>query len=183
MSDTSKETLASEVSEQQRLSAQLQLIVKLAGPKFSCEHCKIKWQHYVSGSDVPVELRFLDAIALMLTSGKPGDDLAAAFDRHFRGTILVLAKSGIADARDRCVATDLIHAVAEARDAPDILPVVLPCCHLEMQKRIDKLHECILQFLAVFETAVAQFRGAPQVEEEIIAENLAQDVPEVRHLS
>ncbi|KZT03878.1 uncharacterized protein LAESUDRAFT_728556, partial [Laetiporus sulphureus 93-53] len=81
-----------------------------------------------------VELRFLDAIVLMLTSGKPGYDRAAAFDRYFRGTVLVLSKKGIANSRDRCVATDLVHAIAEAKDAAAILPVVPPYyCYIEMQ--------------------------------------------------
>ncbi|KZT03883.1 uncharacterized protein LAESUDRAFT_814303 [Laetiporus sulphureus 93-53] len=90
----SKQTVKLRLAEEQRrLSAQLLLSVKLNNDSaaFECQDCKYGTLNIRDRRAADVEMPILDSIALLLTTGQPGRDLAVALDKRDANWTLVLA--------------------------------------------------------------------------------------------
>lgn len=168
---TSKESgTIQTLTDQKILSAQLQIIKMLDGPKFRCEYCKKQIQCLLS-QRCECDLHILDMIALWLTTGQPGDDIAVAFDKNAAIT-LVLAKNRCPTREDNDTVRELIDAVAGASSIADIIPAVIARCHVKMQRRINKLHKQISKLVIVLEAIVAQSLDKGEIEEGFLTDGL-----------
>ena len=94
--------------------------------------------------DTNCDIRFLDTIAVALTTGKPGDVFAAALDKreHIQ---LVLAKNGPPTHEDITAANELTSLIGtpSVTDAMDLFPFLLRRCGANINKRIHSLHMSI----------------------------------------
>ena len=90
------------------------------------------------------ELRLLDSIAVALTTGKPGDVFAAAFDKR-EHMELVLAKNGPPTSEDIAAANELFSLIASptVTNALHLFPFLIRRCGENINKRILKLHASI----------------------------------------
>jgi hypothetical protein len=92
----------------------------------------------------------LELIATCLTTGKPGDVVAAAFDK--RGNIkLVLAKNGDVGSTDYMAARTFISDLMVASDWIDLLPFLANHSKTNVDKRISSLHRSITDICSTFE--------------------------------
>ncbi|RDB30545.1 hypothetical protein Hypma_007327 [Hypsizygus marmoreus] len=96
----------------------------------------------VDDSDTDSDLRLLDVIATCLTTGKPGDVVAAAFDKREQIS-LVLAKSGNIDAADYAATRAFLSALREAESWINLLPFLATHSKQNVDKRVRNLHESI----------------------------------------
>ncbi|RDB30542.1 hypothetical protein Hypma_007323 [Hypsizygus marmoreus] len=71
--------------------------------------------------DTESDLRLLDVIAACLTTGKPGDVVAAAFDKQEQ-ICLVLAKNGNINSADYATTHAFLSALREAKSWIDLVP-------------------------------------------------------------
>jgi hypothetical protein len=110
-------------------------------------------------------MRVLDVIAVCLTTGNPGDVVAAAFDKREHIT-LVLAKNGDVLPADYTATTTFLSALTTAKGWIDLLPFLVRHSKENMDKRIRNLHQSItdlyddLRLAAVqcsFETVEEEF--------------------------
>ena len=91
----------------------------------------------------------LEAIATCLTTGKPGDGVAAAFDK--RGNIrLVLAKNGDVGSTDYMATHTFISDLMIASDWIDLLPFLV-------NHSKTNLHRSITDICSTLEKAVTEY--------------------------
>lgn len=90
------------------------------------------------------ENRFLDAIAAALTSGQPGDVVAATFDKR-QHIELVLAKNGPPTSEDIGAANEFISLIGSpaVTRAAHLFPFLMRRCGANIDKRIHNLHTTI----------------------------------------
>src|ERR1700736_2415239 len=101
------------------------------------------------------DLRMLDVIAVCLTTGNPGDVVAAAFDKRERIT-LILAKNGDVLPADSTATTTFLSALTTARGWIDLLPFLVRYTKKNMDKRIRNLHQSITDLYDDLRSAAAQ---------------------------
>ncbi|KAF8804720.1 hypothetical protein BYT27DRAFT_7194329, partial [Phlegmacium glaucopus] len=101
------------------------------------------------------DMRVLDMIAVCLTTGKPGDVVAAAFDKH-EGITLVLAKNGDVLPADYAATATFLSALAKASGWIDLLPFLVRHSKENLDKRIRNLHQSIIDINNDLQSAVAQ---------------------------
>ncbi|KAG6811159.1 hypothetical protein H0H92_008745 [Tricholoma furcatifolium] len=91
------------------------------------------------------EVHILNTIVLALSTGKPGDNYAAAFDKHEKFQ-LVLAKNEPPNLDDIAAATEFISLIQSSKvsTAGNLFPFLIRRCRLNIEKRIHNLH-AILQ--------------------------------------
>ncbi|KAH7885629.1 hypothetical protein F5I97DRAFT_1929026 [Phlebopus sp. FC_14] len=120
------------------LAEQLQLLNQL---RYSDEpmRCEGK-KYYHDNGDANAALRVLDTIALVLTTGKPGEVFAAAFDRS-QSVTLVLAKNDPVIQEDVQAVHELITTITASttESAYDVLPFLFSRCRENIERRIRKL--------------------------------------------
>jgi hypothetical protein len=94
--------------------------------------------------DAKRDSRLLDAIAIALTTGKPGDVFAAAFDRR-QHIELVLAKNGLPTLEDIAAADELMSLIGDpaVQNWSHIFSFLIKRCGANINKRIHKLHMSI----------------------------------------
>ncbi|RDB16082.1 hypothetical protein Hypma_007332 [Hypsizygus marmoreus] len=92
--------------------------------------------------DTDSDLCVLDVIAACLTTGKPGDVVAAAFDKREQIS-LVLAKSGNIDSADYAATRAFLSALREAESWINLLPFLATHSKQNVDKRVRNLHESI----------------------------------------
>ncbi|EKM76552.1 hypothetical protein AGABI1DRAFT_108647 [Agaricus bisporus var. burnettii JB137-S8] len=92
------------------------------------------------------EMKLLDTIALLLTTGLPGDHFAIAFDKR-RGVEVVLAKNGTPTPEDLADAKELFVSLCntEVRGVEDLFPLLVRRCRANVLKRIQKMLASILE--------------------------------------
>ncbi|KAF7759873.1 hypothetical protein Agabi119p4_11568 [Agaricus bisporus var. burnettii] len=101
--------------------------------------------HRESHNDIEREMKLLDTIALLLSTGLPREHFAAAFDKR-QGLEVVLAKSGSPNSEDTAAARELFSHLCdpEIRRARDLYPFVARRCRASVVKRIRKLRASIM---------------------------------------
>ncbi|KAF7759874.1 hypothetical protein Agabi119p4_11569 [Agaricus bisporus var. burnettii] len=101
--------------------------------------------HTVSHDNVDREMKLLDTVALLLSTGSPGDHFAAAFEKH-QGLEVVLAKNGTPTSDDIAAAKELFSHLCnpEIRRAKDLYPFVARRCRASVVKRFQKLRASII---------------------------------------
>ncbi|EKM76550.1 hypothetical protein AGABI1DRAFT_108646 [Agaricus bisporus var. burnettii JB137-S8] len=101
--------------------------------------------HTVSNDNVDREMKLLDTVAFLLSTGSPGDHFAAAFDKH-QGLEVVLAKNGTPTSDDIATAKELFSHLCnpEIRRAKDLYPFVARRCRASVVKRFQKLRASII---------------------------------------
>lgn len=110
-------------------------------------------------TDTHHALRLLDAIAIALTTGKPGNVFAAAFDKRERMQ-LVLAKNGPPTPDDIAAANKLISLIGDpaVTHAMDIFPFLIDRCGENIDKRVRNLHQSIQELQNDFTLALEERR-------------------------
>jgi hypothetical protein len=85
--------------------------------------------------DTSRDIRFLDTIAVALTTGKPGDIFAAALDKR-EHVQLVSAKNGPPTSEDVAAANEFISVIGSPTiaDAMDLFPFLLWRCGANIDK-------------------------------------------------
>ena len=133
-------------NDQSNLSEQLQLLRELGYSDLNIPY-QAAGIHGNKGSrylDTNRDVRFLDTIAVALTTGNPGDVFAAAFDKreHMQ---LVLAKNGAPASEDIAAANELISLIGSptVADAMDLFPFLIRRCGANIDERIHNLHTFI----------------------------------------
>ncbi|CAL1717004.1 unnamed protein product [Somion occarium] len=132
---------------QTHLSEQLRLLDELCSSDLSMSyryvgiHSKKDNRHCETRDD----MRILDLIAVCLTTGKPGDVVAAAFDKR-EHVSLVLAKNGDVLPADYAAAQTFFSDWVAARGWSDLLPFLARHGKENLDKRIRNLHESITHF-------------------------------------
>jgi len=106
--------------------------------------------------DTHADMRVLDMIAVCMTTGNPGDVVAAAFDKR-EGITLVLAKNGDVLPADYAATTTLLSALTRARGWIDLLPFLVRHGKKNMDKRIRNLHQSITDLNDDLRSAAAQY--------------------------
>ena len=121
------------IADQCRFSEQLLLLHELSKSDLNVPYSATVRSHKDS--------RDLDAIAVALNTGKPGDAFAAAFDKR-QDLQLVLAKNGPLNPEDMAAADELLSLIGNPAidTAMDIFPFLLRRCGVNINKRIHKLH-------------------------------------------
>ncbi|KIM72906.1 hypothetical protein PILCRDRAFT_15712 [Piloderma croceum F 1598] len=114
--------------------------------------------------DTHADMRILDVIAVCLTTGHPGDVVAAAFDKRERIT-LILAKNGDVLPADYTVTTTFLYALTTARGWIDLLPFLVRHGKENMDKRIRNLHQSISDLYDDLRSAAAQYSFETMEEE------------------
>ncbi|EKM76543.1 hypothetical protein AGABI1DRAFT_131099 [Agaricus bisporus var. burnettii JB137-S8] len=92
------------------------------------------------------DTKLLDAIALLLSTGLPGDHYAVAFDKR-QGLEVVLAKDGTPTSEDIVDAKELFSSLSDPnfRVAKDLYPFVARRCRVNVVKRVTKLQASIVE--------------------------------------
>ncbi|KAF8816106.1 hypothetical protein BYT27DRAFT_7185345 [Phlegmacium glaucopus] len=109
----------------------------------------------IRGPKTHTDMRVLDMIAVCLTTGKPGDVVAAAFDKH-EGITLVLAKNGDVLPADYAATATFLSALARASGWIDLLPFLARHSKENLDKRIRNLHQSITDINNDLQSAVAR---------------------------
>ncbi|CAL1715130.1 unnamed protein product [Somion occarium] len=107
-------------------------------------------------SETHEDMRILDVIAVCLTTGKPGDVVAAAFDKR-EHLSLVLAKNGDVLPADYAAAQTFFSDLAAATGWTDLLPFLARHGKENLDKRIRNLHESITHFLDDLQSAIEKY--------------------------
>ncbi|KAI6143248.1 hypothetical protein BKA82DRAFT_4184288 [Pisolithus tinctorius] len=143
------------VYNQPRLSEQLQLLNHFGYSDLQV-HMPSKGVSQESDDNVHANtpIRLLETIAVALTTGKPGEVFATAFDRR-KGLTLVLAKNDIVTVEDHQAVRDLFNVLTAAttKDARDVFPFLFARCRMKIEKRVRKMCE-------------ADYEPSPSIEDE-----------------
>jgi hypothetical protein len=117
--------------------------------------------------DTHRDVRLLDTIAVALTTGKPGDVFAAAFDRR-QHMALVLAKNGPPTPEDTEAADELISLIGNpaVQDATHLLPFLFKRCGENIEKRIYNLHKSLQEMRGDFRLALQTYIPAASIQAE-----------------
>ncbi|KAL6307062.1 hypothetical protein BKA93DRAFT_770352 [Sparassis latifolia] len=149
-------------SDQTTLSEKLQLLQELSSSdldvpfKGSGVHSNREIRD--SDSRTTSDIHILDVIAICLTTGEPGDVVAAAFDREQRLS-LVLAKNGPPTPEDELATQNLISAITDpaVAYATDIFHTLLSRCRANMEKRMRNLHRSVSLFVVDLGSALQEY--------------------------
>ncbi|KAG6815232.1 hypothetical protein H0H93_010502 [Arthromyces matolae] len=87
-------------------------------------------------------MRILDIISVCLTSGEPGDVVAAAFEKSER-VQLILAKTGEVVEEDHTRVRQFIETLLSANDWTNVLRFLMTHSKANLEKRIQNLHQTI----------------------------------------
>ncbi|KAM6491131.1 hypothetical protein JOM56_013370 [Amanita muscaria] len=133
-------------NDQRNLSEQLQLLHELQYSDLDMPYQGVGTlsNRQSRDSNTNRDVRLLDTIALALTTGNPGDVIAAAFDKREQMQ-LVLAKNGPPTPDDVAAANEFISLIGSpaVSDAMDLFPFLLRRCGANINKRIRNLHTSI----------------------------------------
>ncbi|THH11809.1 hypothetical protein EW146_g7915 [Bondarzewia mesenterica] len=126
------------------LSEQLQLLYELSYSDLNMPYraAEVHSNRDIIDSDLSTDGRILDIIAISLTTGEPGDVVAATFDRH-KHLGLVLAKNGRPTLEDENATACLIAAITDhATESRSLLlsAVALPGKHGSADQRSTQIH-------------------------------------------
>ncbi|EKM76547.1 hypothetical protein AGABI1DRAFT_131103 [Agaricus bisporus var. burnettii JB137-S8] len=101
--------------------------------------------HRASNGKIEREMKLLDTIALLLSTGLPGDHFAAAFDKR-QHLEIILAKNGSPTSEDIADARELFLSLRNPRISKvgDLYPFVARRCRASVVKRIRKLRASII---------------------------------------
>ena len=131
---------------QNNLSEQLQLLHELQYSDLDMPYqaAGIHSNKLFRDSDTNRDVRLLDTIAVAMTTGKPGDVFAAAFDKR-QNIQLVLAKNGPPTPDDISAAKELISLIGNPTivSAMGLFPFLIRRCGENIDKRIHSLHTSI----------------------------------------
>ncbi|KAI6042208.1 hypothetical protein EDC04DRAFT_2661342, partial [Pisolithus marmoratus] len=166
MSDKQPNTLG----DQARLSVGLQLLDKLGYPGLQGVGPYGNDLEEIYDRQAGAAVRALDTIAIMLTTGAPGEVFATAFDKH-QGFTLVLAKSTPVTSADEQAVRWLVKAITASttEDAKDILPFLFSRCRTNIEKRITRMHKVMTAFSSELEEILKGYKPSLIVEEEFPA--------------
>lgn len=153
---------------QPRLSEQLQLLNHFGYSDLQV-HMPSKGVSQESDDNVHANtpIRLLETIAVALTTGKPGEVLATAFDRR-EGLALVLAKNDVVTVEDHQAVRDLFNVLTATttKDARNVFPFLFARCRMKIEKRVRKMCEVVAAFLHDLEQVLKDYEPSPSVEDE-----------------
>ncbi|KAI6146328.1 hypothetical protein BKA82DRAFT_994208 [Pisolithus tinctorius] len=117
--------------------------------------------------DTKSTIRILDTIAVALTTGRPGDVFAAAFDTR-GGVTLVLAKNDSPTAEDDQAVRDLFRWITapETTGAYDVLPFLFTRCGENIAKRMVKMDDAVRDFSHGLEEVLRHYTPVSSIDEE-----------------
>ncbi|KAI6022614.1 hypothetical protein EDC04DRAFT_332518 [Pisolithus marmoratus] len=166
MSDKQPNTLG----DQARLSERLQLLDKLGYPGLQGVGPYGNDLEEIRDHEADAAIRALDAIAIMLTTGAPGEVFATAFDKH-QGFTLILAKSSPVSSADEQAVRSLVEAIADSttEDANDIFLFMFSRCRTNIEKRITRMREAMTAFSPELKEILKGYEPSLVVEEELPA--------------
>ncbi|RDB30248.1 hypothetical protein Hypma_007328 [Hypsizygus marmoreus] len=107
-------------------------------------------------SDTDSDLRLLEVIAAYLTTGNPGDVVAAAFDKREQ-ICLVLAKSGTVGSADYGATHAFLSALRNADTWTDLYPFLATHCKQNVSKRVRNLHESLTELWDELQSAATDY--------------------------
>jgi len=99
---------------------------------------------HLRSADTKLEIRLLDTISVALTTGRPGDVYAAAFDKRSH-LALVLAP---VTPDDVVAAETFITLLSTATTAQTLYPFLFGRCKSNIEKSINNVRDTIEAFLA-----------------------------------
>jgi hypothetical protein len=136
--------------DQAILSEQLQLLheFQYSDLQMPYQNSGIQSNKDSRSRDAHSEIRVLDTIAVLLTTGRPGDVTAVALDKH-KGLQLVLAKNAPPNHEDDLAAQNLVSLLVNPAtiDPEHVFPFLLTHSLQNMNKRLQNLHESLSQLL------------------------------------
>ncbi|KAI5991031.1 hypothetical protein EDC04DRAFT_2911726 [Pisolithus marmoratus] len=112
-------------------------------------------------------LCLLNTIAVALTTGKPGEVFATAFDKC-QGLTLILAKNDIVTIEDDQAVHGLFNALTASttKDARDVLPFLFSHCQANIRKRIRKMGESVATLSHDLKEILKDYKPSLSIEEE-----------------
>ncbi|KAI5980643.1 hypothetical protein EDC04DRAFT_2917647 [Pisolithus marmoratus] len=118
--------------------------------------------------DSDVAIRVLDTIAVALTTGVPGEVVAAAFDNYQGRMRIILAKNAPATQKDLDASEALVNPITApaTETALHVLPTLLSHCRLNIEKRIKKMLLSLSLFTSDLELILDAYTPLPSIEEE-----------------
>ncbi|RDB28239.1 hypothetical protein Hypma_001498 [Hypsizygus marmoreus] len=149
-------TIMSEISATQTcLSEQLQLLYE-----FGCSDLNMPFLSVVprfrEGTDWDADMHILEIIAVCLTTGQPGDAVAAAFDKR-NYIALILAKNGEVTHADYKATTALWSVLTKAQSWIDLLPFLVYRSKANLDKRIRNLHQSFTETCDALHSAATEY--------------------------
>ncbi|KAI6152622.1 hypothetical protein BKA82DRAFT_4112897 [Pisolithus tinctorius] len=158
------------MSDQRRLSEQLQLLYHFGYSDIDMRYQDVDHlsdRHRQKWYGTKSTIRILDTIAVALTTGRPRDVFAAAFDTH-GGVTLVLAKNDSPTAEDDRAVRDLFGWITapETTGAYDVLPFLFTRCGANIAKRIAKMDDAVRGFSHGIEEVLRNYTPEPSVDKE-----------------
>lgn len=159
------------MSDQQRLSEQLQILhgLKYSDLDMPYQAAGVHSNKHIRDKNTNLEMRILDTFAVSLTTGEPGDVVAAALDKRER-LCLVLAKNSPPTLQDEKGAQSFISILTDpaTTDSLSLLPFLLSRCHANMEKRVRNLHTSIIDptLLDCFLSALETYTPLPDIDKE-----------------
>jgi hypothetical protein len=149
----------SEISvSQSHLSEELQLLTEFGYSDLDMPYQSVgvRSNKDIREPETHSDMRVLELIATCLTAGKPGDVVAAAFDK--RGNIkLVLAKNGNVGSTDYMATRTFISDLMVASDWIDLLPFLVNHSKTNVDKWISSLHRSITDICSTFEKVATAY--------------------------
>ncbi|KIJ41327.1 hypothetical protein M422DRAFT_255838 [Sphaerobolus stellatus SS14] len=122
-----------------------------------------KYMHHFSGTfnfqsrpDLSGDLRMLNIIAVCLTSGRPGDVVAAAFDKC-EGVCLVLAKHGPVLPEDETTTHTFFSQVKAASSWMDLLPFLFSHSKANIEKQCLRLSQTTTDLFSDLQLEIATY--------------------------
>ncbi|KIL54366.1 hypothetical protein M378DRAFT_28753 [Amanita muscaria Koide BX008] len=112
------------------------------------------------------EIRALDTVAVLLTTGEPNDVTAVTLDKHEK-LELVIAKNRCPTYADDAAVRNLISLLTNPAidDPEDIFPSIMTYCLKNINKQQLQLHESLSQFLPIVEQVLEQYSPGPANDE------------------
>ncbi|RDB16083.1 hypothetical protein Hypma_007331 [Hypsizygus marmoreus] len=143
---------------QTRLSEELLLLQELGFSDIYVHDFPAVFRYRNSGdSDTDSDLRLLEVITAYLTTGNPGDVVAAAFDKREQ-ICLVLAKSLTIGSADYVATRAFLLALRNADTWIDLYPFLATHCKRNVDKRVRKLNESITDLFDDLQLAATEYR-------------------------
>jgi len=149
----------SEISvSQSHLSEELQLLTEFGYSDLDMPYQSVgvRSNKDIREPETHSDMRVLEVIATCLTTGKPGDVVAAAFDKR-RNIRLLLAKNGDVGSTDYTATRTFISDLMIASDWIDLLPFLVNHSKTNIDKRICGLHRSITDIRSTLEKAATEY--------------------------
>ncbi|KAJ7592642.1 hypothetical protein C8J56DRAFT_1045112 [Mycena floridula] len=128
--------------DQQMLCDRLQILKRCeyADLELTCRYRKL-----VPDPRDKVSIHLLNTLAVCLTTGQPGDDIAVALDKRHSPPTLILAKNELPREVDHGALRDLatILTSPETNSYREVFPFILSHCWQNLQRRVDKLFQAL----------------------------------------